>query len=125
MERCTEIIKTILHDLDCGVDIDSEDRAHRTEQVKLKDDGRYQQIIIRFNSFKDRTKVYRARKSLYGKSIIRIRLDLSVHRLKLLVKAQEYVKRHEECEYIFADINCNLTVRLKDTRNFIFFSTFN
>ena len=125
MERCTEIIETILRDLDCGVVIDSVDRAHRIGPVKVRDDGRYQQIIVRFNSFKDRTKVYRARKSLYGKSTIRIRLDLTVHRLKLLVKAQEYVKRHEKCEYIFADINCNLAVRLKDSRNFIFFSTLN
>ena len=82
-------------------------------------------LLVRFNSFKDRTKVFRARKSLYGKSIIRIRLDLTVHRLILLVKAQEYVKRHEKCEYIFANINCNLAVRLKDSRNFIFFSTLN
>ena len=69
--------------------------------------------------------MYRARKSLYGKSIIRSRLDLTIHRLKLLVKTQENVKRHEKCDYIFADINCNLAGRLKDSKNLIVFSTLN
>ena len=114
------MIENILDDLDCGVDIDSVDRAYRIGPVQVKDDGRYQQLIVRIKLFKDRTKVYRARKSLFGKSNIRIRLDLSVHRLKLLVQTQEYIKNQNKCEYIFADINCNLAFKIKVSRTFVF-----
>ena len=58
-------MENILTELDCGVEIDSVDRAHRIGQRKKSDDdGKvHQQIIVRFSSFRDRTKVYRNRNS--------------------------------------------------------------
>ena len=123
-ETCMEKVEKVLRDLDCGVGVESVDRAHRIGPVKVSDEGsRSQQMIVRFNSFRDRTKVYRARKSLSGDSGVKVRLDLTKKRLDTLIKAQDLVKNHGKCEFAFADINCNLSVKLKGSKGFIFFTS--
>ena len=78
----------VLRDLDCGVGVESVDRAHRIGPVKVTDAGsRSQQMIVRFNSFRDRTKAYRARKNLSNDSNVKVRLDLTKKRLDMLIKA--------------------------------------
>ena len=60
-EDCMQKVEDILTELDCGVGIISVDRANRIGQRKKNGvDGKvHQQIIMRFSSFRDRTKVYR------------------------------------------------------------------
>ena len=56
-ETCMEKVEKVLRDLDCGVGVESVDRAHRIGPVKVSDEGsRSQQMIVRFNSFRDRKK---------------------------------------------------------------------
>ncbi len=79
-------IKEILEELDCGVGIDSVDRAHRIGRRMVSKDDKTQQrvfqtIIAPFSSFRDRTKDYRNRKKLDN---IKIRLNLARNRLGTL-----------------------------------------
>ena len=68
------------------------DRAHRIGPVRMGDDGSAprQQVIAKFKSFADRTKVYRNRKKL---STVRIKLDLTKNRLVTLGKANTFAKK--------------------------------
>ncbi len=75
-ENCVKKVNEILQKLDCDASIDSIDRAHRVgPKIKSSDGGPpKQQMIVKFTSFKDRTKVYRARKK---SNDVKIRLDLT------------------------------------------------
>ena len=75
-EDCMQKVKDMLKELDCGVGIDSVDRAHRIgpRRVSNEDGQVHKQIIVRISSFRDRTKVYRNRKKL---NKVKIRLDLT------------------------------------------------
>ena len=47
-ELCIEKVEQVLRDLDCGVGVESVDRAHRIGPVKVSDAGsRSQQMIVR------------------------------------------------------------------------------
>eukprot|EP00794_Sanderia_malayensis_P002533 gene2533-biopygen1394 len=64
-EDCMVKIGKILEDLDCGVGLYSVDRAHRIGPIRTGNNGEErQQLIAKFKSFGDRTKVYRSRKKL-------------------------------------------------------------
>ena len=41
----------------------------------------------------------------------------------MVKKAQDLVKNHAKCELAFADVNCNLSVKLKGSKGFIFFTS--
>ncbi len=119
-EDCMEKIKDILEELDCGVGIDSVYRAHRIGRRMVSKDGKtQQQIIARFSSFRDRTKVYRNRKKLDN---IKIRLDLTRNRLGTLKLASEWVRDCGEVSFVFADINCNLAAKMVNGK-FLFFTS--
>eukprot|EP00112_Aurelia_sp_Birch-Aquarium-sp1_P001141 Seg1118.2 transcript_id=Seg1118.2/GoldUCD/mRNA.D3Y31 product="hypothetical protein" protein_id=Seg1118.2/GoldUCD/D3Y31 len=125
-EACMKEVEKVFRDLNCGVGVESVDRAHRIGPVKVTDAGsRCQQMIVRLNSFRDRTKVYRARTNLSDDSNVKVRLDLTKKRLDTLIKAQDLVKNHGKCEFAFADINCNLSVKLKRSKGFTFFTSIN
>ena len=106
-------IQDILNELDCGVGIDSIDMAHRIGPRKVSNvDGKlYQQVIVRFSSFKDRTKVYRSRKKAKK---VKFRLDLTRNRLSTLKLASEWAKSCGDVAFVFADINCNLVAKMKN-----------
>ncbi len=123
-ESCIKKVEKVLRDLVCGVGVESVDRAHRMGPVKVNDAGRRsQQMIVRFNSFRDRTKVYRARKKLSGDFHVKVGLDLTKKRLDMVKKAQDLVKNHAKCEFAFADVNCNLSVKLKGSKGFMCFTS--
>ena len=68
-------------------------------------------LLCKFTTWKHRTEVYRARKSIAGVSI---RLDLTKERLNLLKAAQALIRGDERFLYAFADVNCRLGIRLSD-----------
>ena len=72
---------------------------------KLKMQKETQTIIIRFTTCHHRILVYRARGKLKQ---YKIRMDLTKHRLDLLIKSQEKVSRSENIVYVYSDINCRL-----------------
>ena len=82
-ENCFQKTKKIIEKLNCGVNGDAIDRAYRIGPVTKNDAGKkFQQIIARFKSFKDRTSVYKNRKKVANGA--RIRFDLTKKRLKTL-----------------------------------------
>ena len=78
--------------------------THWIEQKYWCDDGKEcQQVIVKFNVFFPRMKVYRARKH---KSDISIQLDLTKRRYDLLKEVRTRIKDVDSGEYAFADMNC-------------------
>ena len=71
-----------------------------------------QSIIVRFTTFRHRTIFYANRKNI--KSGARIRLDLTKDCYNLLVSARKRVNNCLEVNYVYADINCRLKVKLAD-----------
>ena len=118
-ENCLEKTKNVIEKLNCGVGGDTIDRVHRIGPVIENDSGKkFQQIIVRLKSFKDRTSVYKNRKKATNGA--RIRVDLTKKRLKTLLAVKDL--NRAEIDYAFADINCNLVAKLKDGK-FIFFTS--
>ena len=117
-ENCLEKTKKVIEKLNCGVDGDAIDRAHRIGPVIERGEKKFQQIIVRLKSFKDRTSVYKNRKK--ATNGVRIRLDLTKKRLKTLLAVKDL--KRAEIDYAFADINCNLVAKLMDGK-FIFFTS--
>ena len=119
-EDCMKKVEEVLKKLNCGVDIDAVDKAHRIGP-RVTDEGKEkQQMIVRFKTFKERTMVYRARKKAEN---TRIRIDLTRRRLHVLREAKTLVEDHKNTvDYVFADINCSLAAKLKNEA-FIFFNS--
>ena len=91
------------------------DRAHRVGKPTDRE-GRpiERQVIVKFTSFWARTKMYRKRVKVQGKP--RFYIDQTKRRYELRKLAVEYVKNKSLVDFVFADINCNLTIRFKNGR---------
>ena len=96
------------------------DRAHRIGGKFKTDNGTVQDIIVRFTSFRYRTMFYKARKKLTYK--VRVRLDLTKIRYKILNDATYYIKAFDHVKYVYADINCRLKVRFSSNEEKFFIS---
>ena len=92
------------------------DRAHRICQIKedLKTKKKWQTIIVRFTTWRHRSIVYRARKK---SETFKIQLDLTQRKLKLLEKANAWLKEKKDC-FAFANINCYLCLFMDGTYKF-------
>ena len=77
-----------------------------------------QSIVVRFTTFRHRTFLYANRKNI--KSGARIRLDLTKDCYNLLVSARKKVNNCPEVNYVYADINCRLKVKLADESHKLF-----
>ena len=62
-------------------------------------------------SFRHQIMFYRNRKSLKD---VRIKLDLTKSRYKILKDAIDLAKEHSDLNYVYADVNCGLKVVFKD-----------
>ena len=87
------------------------DRAHRVGKSIFKDGLKKQPVIVKFTTWRHRTEVFRARNKLKDYTIY---LDLPRERLSLLKEAREYIEGNNSCEYVFANVNCRLSLRFKD-----------
>ena len=89
------------------------DRAHRTgsEYKSYRNNKKCCSIIVCFMSFRHRTMFYRNRKRLKD---VRIKLDLTKRRYKILKDAIDLAKEHLDLNYVYADVNCRLKVVFKD-----------
>ena len=67
-------------------------------------------------SFRHRT-FYRNRKRLKD---VRIKLDLTKRRYKILKDAIDLAKEHSDLNYVYADVNCCLKVVFKDSSSNFF-----
>ena len=76
---------------------------------KVGDNGiTTQPIIVRFNTFRDRTKFYKKRKYIPEK--FGVVLDLTKERSELLKEARVLIQNVNTIKFAYADINCNLRV---------------
>lgn len=111
-EECLKKIKKVLKD-ELKVDIPDVviDRAHRIGPVKEDPTSKkkFQSIIVRFTTWRHRTLAYRARKKTKQ---VRVRLDLTRRKVKLLEKANTWLEDNDE-NFAFADINCRLCLRFE------------
>ena len=77
----------------------------------------HQPIIVRFKSFRSRTKFYRNRKAVKDKLKYGIALDLTSDRYKLLQRAKEAVDGVDGIQFVYTDINCELRVLTSNGRH--------
>ena len=115
---CTEV-KKIIDEAGMNIPHEAIDRAHRIGAVITKDDGfNVQPIIVRFTGFRNRTKFYKARKSIKRK--VGVSLDLTKKRLSMLNDARTLITDCEEINFCYADINCRLRAFTKDGKHVAF-----
>ena len=88
------------------------DRAHRIRsECKSYRNKKKCCSIVCFMSFRHRTMFYRNRKRLKD---VRIKLDLTKRRYKILKDAIDLAREHSDLNYVYADVNCRLKVVFKD-----------
>ena len=105
-------VKSVIEESEADVSEAYLDRAHRVGKPFVDHDGtRKQQIIVKFSTWYHRTLFYRARKKL---SSAKVYLDLTQTRFKLLKDSRAKVQGNSKVDFVFADVNCSLCVRLKN-----------
>ena len=114
---CLEKCKHVFNDLNVNVPDNCLDRAHRIGKISEVEAVKKQAMIVHFTTWHHRTEVYRARK---GNENYRIYLDLTSDRLKTLIAAKDMVEGMDNVDFVFADVNCRLTVKLKSGSFFKF-----
>ena len=114
VSQCEDKVKSYLkEDLKLDV-IDGElDRIHRIGKVtKVEGSGKnVKQVIVKFKSFDTRSKVFRGRDK---NSKVKVRLDLTTRRYKLLATAYNMVANMSNVKFVCANINCALCVHFVD-----------
>ena len=96
--------------VDAGLDIPESviDRAHRigptyqdrVTQVQMKS------VIVRLTTFRHRTMIYQARKTIKTKSNMKVKLDLTKYRYKLWQDGIEFVKsKSESVKFVYVDVD--------------------
>ena len=142
-EECLNKVMHVIDNMDVDINRDMIDRAHRIgkkfvrEKTEDSDNSevtdnedrevpgtsstRYQQIIVRFTSWRVRTLVYRKRKGARNK--VKIKLDLTKRRLNLMKFARRESKEHDKVDFVFADVNCNIYLKSKRGEYISFQST--
>ena len=108
---CLSKCKEVFTDVKVNIPENCMDRAHRIGKKKVVDGVLSQMMIVRFTTWRHRTEVYRARKNCNKYSIF---LDLTTQRLNLLKRARDLVIGDDKVDFVFADVNCRLTVKFKD-----------
>lgn len=114
-----EKVKKCYDEVGVKFDKNAIDRAHRIGGKIVKDNWKkIQQIIVKFRSWDDRAKLYKARPKFINdvrkKPSFRITVDLTKRRLGLLGVARELIKDRENIRFVFSDINCSLAICLQD-----------
>ena len=113
-QEVLEKVVNIMKEFEAEISESFLDRAHRIGPTYTDNNNgkKMQSIIVRFTTFRHRTLLYANRKNI--KSGARIRLDLTKDRYNLLVSARKRLNNCPEVNYVYADINCRLKVKLAD-----------
>lgn len=110
-EDCLSLVNNIVTTMDMPIPEDCIDRAHR---VGRAENGKPPAIIVKFSTYKHRTIFYKRRKDILHQKQFLVHLDLTKERQDLLRQARQYVMAHRKSDddFIFADINCFLTLKV-------------
>ena len=98
------------------------DRAHRIGKSyfdKIKKVKR-KSIIVRFNIFRHRALLHRAKKDIKLNKGYKIRLDLTKKRYLMLSEANKLASDNQNANFCYADLNCRLKIRLNDNQEGFF-----
>jgi len=133
-EDVMKIVEAVCTDLKVPLQPNDIFRAHRVGPKKTEEGGRrHQAVIVRFRSWQTRCALYKARptkqrpRKTAGPAPFGYRsigLDVTPDRYTLLDKSKELISEHfpdNSKVFAYADVNCNLAVRLGDN-NVKFFS---
>ena len=92
------------------------DRAHRVGRPSEEQGGsKERQMIVKFTSFRARTLVYKSRpKGANNRDKVRFYIDQTKRRFQLRKFAVDYVRDKPHIDFVFVDINCNLSIRFKN-----------
>jgi hypothetical protein len=97
-----------------GLDIPDSviDRAHRVG--KAKDGTTAAPMLVKFTTWRHRTMLYKARKSIKVKHGINISLDITKANIELMDLMRLEAKREgaAQMDYVFCDVNCQPTIKL-------------
>ena len=121
-DRIRNLVLAEIRHLNLDIDEYEVDRAHRTDAPYHDKNGKlHTPVIVRFTSWYARNEMYEARK----KSNLFMKADLTARRKDLLNDAREFVSEGGSrvaslIEFVFADRNCQLSVKAKDGRFFKF-----
>ena len=109
-------LESCYKEVDINFDHHAIDRVHRIGKKFLDESGKEtQQIIVKFRSWNDREKFYRARpKGLEKKPGFKVNVDLTKRRYNLLRTARGLIDSNGKAKYAFSDINCSLAIRMLD-----------
>ena len=113
-EKSDEVLQKVFYlitESETDIPNDVVDRAHRIGKPYQDRDSEImcQSIMVKFSTFRHRTLFYRRRKKLGNN--VRIKLDLTKKRYKILSDSIEYVKQHtDKVEFVYIDVNCRLKV---------------
>ena len=90
------------------------DRAHRIGKSyhTKKSKKKCKTIIVKFSSFRYRTKAYRQKKNLDDG--VTTHVDLTKKHHSLLRKANDLVRNRDEVLFCYADITCQLKLKWAD-----------
>ena len=108
-DSCVQSVERILGGIP-GVVLpeNSIERAHRVGKPGTGEDGKKnQQMIVKLKSWKVRTNIYKKRK---GQKSVKVYLELTMGRLNLKKLTIEKTHNCEHVAFVFANINCRLTV---------------
>ena len=121
-QDCLTKVKAVVRNRGLQLDDSDLDRAHRVGRSTDRDGNPVHecQMLVKFTSFRARTDVYRNRVKEEGRP--RIYIDQTTRRFKLRKMAVEYVKNKPHVDFVFVDVNCNLSLRLKNGQ-FKFFNS--
>jgi hypothetical protein len=113
-EDCLEQVKELIKKLDIVVPDAVIDRAHRVGSGR---GGKPAPILCKFTTWRHRSMIYRKRKHLHevagcrvGQDITRVNLAM-MDELRLNINASV---DKDVVDFVFADINCQPTIRFKD-----------
>ena len=77
-------------------------------------------IILRFNSFRHRTLLYRAKNDIKQKKDYKIRLNLAKRRYLMLLEANTLASDNQNANFCYADVNYRLKIRWIDNQEDFF-----
>ena len=112
-DTCLDKVKVALQANGIIVPDGAFDRAHRVGKRQVSEKyGDPQPMIVRFTSWRERTKVYKDRKS--GDQPLVMAVDLTKWRSYLLKNIRKLIDTYTDAEFAFADVNCNICIKFKD-----------
>ena len=117
-----EKVKEICAESNLEIPDSNLDRAHRIGKSyfdKIKKVN-CKSIIVRFNTFRHRTLLYRAKKDIKQKKGYKIRLDLTKRRYLMLLEANKLASDNQNANFCYADVNCRLKIRWNDNQEDFF-----